>query len=219
MAGPRKGLYDDRPKEELMAPITPTGPYPPVITDERLAKVSKTDEFSGVDYGIKKSDTILWIRHGNVEEVLVMTKTSDEDLEYWIEKFRKVRIELEQQDIPYNISPKLRKAEIDGLKSIEEELRGSMRSKDTQIELPLIPYIPPEPWLRTQKQQAKYEAQAKIRAELRAERKKRKVYKVITVVCKVITGFLLIYIGLIIMENILAGKPISTYLNRVLSGE
>lgn len=63
---------------------------------------------------------------------------------------------------------------------------------------------------------AQYEAnQGKISKELKI----RKVYQVIAVFSKVIIGTLLIYICLIFLENILAGKPISTYLNRVLTGE
>lgn len=51
------------------------------------------------------------------------------------------------------------------------------------------------------------------------EQKKMKYYKTISLFCKVFSVICLIYIGLIIMENILVGKPISTYLNRVLTGE
>ncbi len=284
-----------------MAPVTPTGPYPPTdikdikevkakteafnghiedldkwvnsLENEQLnaviayltkkdmkelkKKMSKEDiiynphgEYDGMDLGADKDRTVYTYKHDGRIDTLDLHDAPRFRMIYWRDKFKATREELEKQDIPYWINPRLRQAEIDGLKSMESDLEEQIRKSKAVLEEQIRKskavsadvHEQPEPedqarnvaqsvnyrksyGLRTNKEvgealiEAEMASQLKIRTKTRAAFKKERWNKVLTVFYKVMIIFVGIIYGLIILENILVGKPIATFLNRVLTGE
>jgi len=166
MSGPKKGLYDDRPKEDEWnkwttklieltkklkeTPINQLFDYRPIkaildkleVLEAKEHKVTSHvidlkeeqvynphGEYSGMDVAKEKDTTVYRYSYGGRVETFDIKDMSIRDIDYWLTRFRKSRIELQGQDIPSNISPRLRQAEIDGMKSIEKELLEKIRGK------------------------------------------------------------------------------------------
>ena len=80
-------------------------------------------EYTGMDVSNVKDETVYQLRFKGRVHYINIKNMPIKDIEFWIQKFRQARVELEQEGHPgADAYTKLRQAEIDSIKSTEVEL-------------------------------------------------------------------------------------------------
>jgi len=115
--------YELNLRRKDMAPVRPEGPYPPDTI------YNPHGEYSGMDISNVKDSTVYHLRRGGKVEIVDIKDMNTKDIEYWLMRFRQARVELEGKDIPWFVNPKMRQAEIDGMKSVEKDLMDKLFAK------------------------------------------------------------------------------------------